>query len=256
MKTVRKALALLHFFTVSQPSWGLSDLARAAGLDKAGTLRLLKPLVDDQLLEQEPRSRQYRLGSGLLNLARIREVCYPLGSVVQPILHRLAQATGEVAHASVIGRQGMLTIGVATSSQRATQVMVDPSELLPFHATASGIACLAFGEATWSANTLKTLEFDAITPNTPADRKVLNLAIADAKRLGYASTSGTFENEATGIAVPYFDGQSVVQGAIAIVAPSSRVTADQIQNFAQLLNQAAQEVTLAIGGLWPIKTFD
>ncbi|RUW90138.1 IclR family transcriptional regulator, partial [Mesorhizobium sp. M8A.F.Ca.ET.059.01.1.1] len=40
MKSVDRALYLLSYFTVQEPEWGLSDLARKSKVDKATTLRI------------------------------------------------------------------------------------------------------------------------------------------------------------------------------------------------------------------------
>ena len=251
MKTVRKALALLHHFTVDQPHWGLSDLARAAGLDKAGTLRLLRPLVDDGMLEQDPNSRKYRLGYRALTLAQVREASFPLVELMQPVLNQLAQTVGEVAHASVAEAKAMRTVAVANAVQRATRVFVDPSEALPYHATASGMACLAFAEPTWARERLTHAPYVSVTTETPHDAGDLAPYLALAKQRGYATTRDTFEAEVTGTAVPIFDARGYAQGAVAIAAPSSRVDDERIREFVRQLKPAAQAITQSLGGVVP-----
>lgn len=251
MKTVRKALALLHHFSVKTPQWGLSDLARAADLDKATTLRLLRPLVDERLLEQDLTTRRYRLGHLVLNLARTREASFPLTEWVQPELERLAQELGEVAHGSLLGRHALTTIAVAESAQRATRVFVDPAEPLPCHATASGMVCLAFGEPAWREEVLARGDFVEVTSGTPKTLENLMPYVDGARACGYAVTHDTFEEEVTGIAVPFFDEQGFAKGAIAMAAPTSRVDDRRIQAFVQALQPAACRVTAALGGTPP-----
>lgn len=249
MKTVRKALALLHHFTVDHAHWGLSDLARAAGLDKAGTLRLLRPLVDEGFLEQDASTRKYRLGYQVLTLAQVREASFPLVELMQPILQRLVEAVGEVAHASVAQANGLSTVAVANAMQRATRVFVDPSETLPYHATASGMVCLAFGEPEWAAERLAHSAFTGVTAQTPHNAKDLAPYVAMAKQRGYATTRDTFEAEVTGTAMPIFDARGYARGAVAIAAPSSRVDDARMAEFVQQLKPAAEAMTQALGGV-------
>ena len=71
MGTVGKALDLLDLFTRGQPQLGLSQLARASGLNKATCHRLLTELESRGLLEQTGPAREYRLGPATLRLSLI-----------------------------------------------------------------------------------------------------------------------------------------------------------------------------------------
>ena len=143
MSTVGKAVSLLKMFTAIEPEIGLSELARAAGFDKATTRRLLVSLADHGLIEQDAISRRYRLGAGLSRLARIRDVHFPFVQVAEPITRELAAETGETVHLSEFSAGALLTVHVELSA-RANRVNVDVGQVLPLHGTASGLICLAF----------------------------------------------------------------------------------------------------------------
>lgn len=247
MKTVRKALALLGYFTISEPEWGLSDLARASAQDKATTLRLLRPLVDANFLLQDEHNRKYRLGHAVLTLARIREACFPLASALHPVLQSLSAEAAELAHAAVPGHAAMMTIGSAEAHLRATRVFLDPSEPLPFHATASGIAYLAFGDPTWREKMLKARSFAAVTPHTPTQASQIRARVELARQRGYAVSDQTFENEVVGIAVPFFDEHGCAQGTLALATPTSRIGPQTVQRLAALLAQASRRFSHSVG---------
>ena len=247
MKTVRNALALLDYFTVNQPEWGLSDLARASAHDKATTLRLLKPLVESHFLIQDGQNRKYRLGHAVLTLARTREACFPLGSALQPVLQSLAADAAELAHAAVPGNGAMMTIGSAEAQQRATRVFIDPSEPLPFHATASGLAYLAFADPAWRETTLKARSFDAVTPHTPTQTSQIRALVEQTRQRGYAVSDQTFENEVVGVAVPFFDEHGCAQGTLAVATPTSRIDPDTVRRLAGLLARAGRPFSRELG---------
>lgn len=161
MRTVDKTFNLLGFFTTAAPEFGLSQLAREADLDKATTLRILVSLMKHGFIEQDDVSKKYRLGASVLRFARIREATFPIVSVLQPFVDRLASQTSETAHASLAAEEALITIATA-EPQRPTRVFVDPSELLPFHATASGLAYLAFARPEVLEASLSASEFPAI----------------------------------------------------------------------------------------------
>ena len=113
MRTVDKALTLLDYFSDRRPAIGLSELARLAGMDKATVHRMATALANHGFLEQDPLTKSYRLGAGILRLARLREACFPVEAIIEPILKALSEETGETAHASLLAGMKLATVGVA-----------------------------------------------------------------------------------------------------------------------------------------------
>jgi IclR family transcriptional regulator, acetate operon repressor len=246
LRTVDKALKLLDFFTIPEPEWGLSELARRAELDKATTLRMLSALVGNGLVEQHPQTRRYRLGSKLLKLARIREATSPLMSIIQPVLDRLAGGTGETAHASLASNDAMLTVGIA-EPQRPTRVSIDPSEPLPFHATASGIAYLAFAPPDVVARVLSGDSLEAHTERTIVSSDAIRRKLAEVATRGYAVSERSFEMEVIGTAAPIFDASGYSCGAIAVASIASRFDGELERSAAAAVMRSATEITRATG---------
>jgi IclR family transcriptional regulator, acetate operon repressor len=247
MGTVDKALNLLGYFSFEKPEYGLSELAREAGLDKATALRILNSLALHGFVEQHPESKKYRLGSGILRLARIREASFPIVSVVQPILDHLAEATGETAHASVIAGDCLITIGVA-EPQRSTRVFVDPAEMLPLHATASGFVYLGFSKQGTLDDVLTADEFIQYTEETPVSAADIRQRAEAARANGYARAESYFESEVIGIAAPIFNWSGFSMGAIAVASVASRVTPESEDLIISEVVKAANRATKALGG--------
>lgn len=247
MQTVDKAMKLLGFFTPAEPEIGLSDLARLAEFDKAATRRFLVALQKHAFIEQNPANKKYRLGSAFLHFAQVREATSPLASVVAPILEALAEATGETAHASHFSGGALVTIGIKESS-KVTRVHLDPSEVLPLHATASGLAYLAFGPK-GTLEEAVAAGLTAHTPHTITSAVTLRKVTAETRRRGYAISGRSYEDEVTGIAMPFFDGAAEAVGALAVATPSSRMTDDLRRLIANELRGAVLAVTRGIGGV-------
>lgn len=246
MKTVDKALKLLDFFTVQEPEWGLSDLARAASLEKATTLRMLAALDRYGLLEQHPTTKKYRLGKAVLKLARVREASFPFASIVQPALEKLVEETGESAHVALASGPALMTVAIA-EPQRSTRVCVDPSKPLPYHATASGIACLAYASENKVQHTLGTIDLSAYTEHTLTTPGKIRRQIAEVRQRGYAVSARSFEMEVIGIAAPIFDWTGYACGAVAVASIASRMTPDMEAAIARAVVNAAVDVTRATG---------
>ena len=243
MQTVDKAMKLLGYFTPAEPEIGLSDLARHAGYDKAATRRFLVALQKHAFIEQNPANRKYRLGAAFLHFAQVREATLPLASVIAPLLDALTEETGETSHASHYSAGALITIG-ARESTRATRVHMDPSEILPLHATASGLATMAYGPDDRVVEAIKG-GLKAFTAHTITSAKKLRAAIADAHHAGYAVSGQSFEDEVTGIAMPFFDGTGTAVGSLAVATPTSRMT-DKLK--ARILSELYRAVLTATHG--------
>ncbi len=249
MQTVDKAMKLLNQFSRHKPEIGLSELARMTGFDKAATRRFLVALQNHQFIEQNPDTKAYRLGLGFIHLAKVRESTFPLESILHAALDRLSVATAETAHASLLINDKLSTIGVSFPD-RGNRAHLDVGEQLPFHATASGCAFLAFSSAERQASFLTDV-MDSHTPNTPTRADDLDNFIEEARHNGYARAHGSYCTEVTGTAVPLFGADSQPIGSLAIAAPSSRLTDALKQQIVEQLWAESTQVTRAIGGQIP-----
>ena len=243
--TVHKALSLLNLFSESVPELGLSEVARAAGLDKATAYRLLNTLEARGFLEQHPQTKLYRLGPAVLHLARIREATFPVSAIVLPVLETLAAATGETAHLSLFAGGALAPIGVV-ESPKASRVSLSAAETLPLHATASGIAFLAFAPDELISKLPKG-GFKAYTEHTITGRDAIARMVEVARRSGFATADQSYEDEVYGIAAPTFGPGEMANGAIAVATPSHRMTRELRALIIRAVMDAAIEVSRKLG---------
>ena len=247
MSTIAKAMELLDFFSLDRPEIGLSDFHRLARRDKATTFRHLSALESVGLLEQNPATRAYRIGPAVLRLAHMREVTLPRHAGLRVALPRLAEATGETAHASLLDATGLTTLAHHEAPQHSARVVLHESRL-PLHATASGIAALAFGGEDLMKRALAAMP--AYTETTARSPEDLAAAVARARASGIAISNQTFETGVTGFAAPLFDSSGIA-GAVAVAAVSSRVTPGLQTLILTELIQAAETISANWGGSIP-----
>lgn len=245
MRSVDKALKLLDEFDESRPEIGLSEMARLSGLDKATTHRMLTTLGRHGFVEQHPQSKSYRLGAGILRLARIREATFPVTESIQPVLEQLRQQTGETTHASLLVGDRLATISIC-ESQRSTRVYLNAGQKLHLHATASGIACLAFMADEHIARILD-VGLEAFTQYTHTDQTAIRQQITTARELGYACCDQTYELDVFGIASPIFSAAGYACGAVAVATPAHRMTAQLKDQIVASVTEAALEASRRIG---------
>ncbi|WP_170763828.1 helix-turn-helix domain-containing protein [Ruegeria lacuscaerulensis] len=71
MGTVSKALKILGYFSEGSSEFGLSEISRLTGQNKATVYRYLCELESNSFLEQDTSTKEYRLGSAIFDLARL-----------------------------------------------------------------------------------------------------------------------------------------------------------------------------------------
>lgn len=255
MGTVAKAISLLSHFSPTRPEIGLSDMARLSGMNKATVFRLLCELETGNLVEQTAPSRAYRLGSGVLGLASLREASVPLLSVARDVLATLCGATGETVHMSQLLGQRLTALTHRYSSNHATRVMMQDAAELPLHATSSGLAVLAFGDADF-VDAILTQPLRRFTRHTVTDPALVRVALNDIRQTSIAESIGGFEDEVHSHAAPVFGADMRPIGALAVAAPVSRMTGRARALIRRQVHQHAITLTQQTGGLCPPEFID
>jgi DNA-binding IclR family transcriptional regulator len=155
--------------------------------------------------------------------------------------------TNETVHASIPGAQGMTTIAHRLPN-RGHVVNIDPSQVLYYHATASGLAFLAFASAK-TADAVLALKREKITEATITSKADLR-ALADTFRAqGYSHTRNTFEADVSSIAMPFFQDAADPAGCLALALPRNDLTDERRDTLLPFLKEAAARMETALTGL-------
>ena len=250
MGTITKALNLLNFFSRETPALGLGEFVKLSGRDKATVHRHLVELAANGFLEQDPTSRAYRLGPAILRLTAVREATSPTRTVVRPLVEALARDVGELVHFSLLEDTHLSPVFHCDPACHGTQVHFDEAELLPLHATSSGLAVLAHA-STSRMEMMLAHPLETYTEMTVTSPEALIEMVADAARTGIASLDQAFDREVSSRAAPIFDATAKPIGAIAIAVPTSRATPETIAAHAAALLDIAPRITAALGGVIP-----
>lgn len=248
MSSATKTLELLDFFGEERPELGLSELCRLAKRDKATTYRHLQDLEKCGFVEQNPETRNYRLGPGILQLAQRRECTVPRVSGARLALRQLADATGETAHVSVLSGSSVYALDSYESPKHSIRVIIDVP-IFPLHATASGLCALAFGPSDLIDAACEKM--DQFTERTMLSRELLAEIISNTRECGFACADRTYEDEVYSLAAPLFDQSGGFAGALSLASVATRVTEQADQNFRLNLIKAAREVSRNWGGKIP-----
>jgi len=250
MGTITKALNLLNHFSANRPEIGLTEFRKLSGQDKATVHRHLVELTANGFLEQNPGTKGYRLGPAILRLAAVRERLFPARTLVAPLVEQLAADLGELVHVSLREGNHLSPLYHHDALIHGTRVYFDEAELLPLHATASGLAMLAFGPPDLLADLLKT-PLKAWTRQSITNPNVLQDSVDKVREDGIAFVDQGFEDHVSSFAAPVFGDRLEAVGTIAVAAPTVRMTDDLKSRIRRDLIRTAAEVTDKLGGIVP-----
>lgn len=245
MSTVVKALSLLDHFDASAVEFGLVDLARLSGLDKATTRRLLVALSAKGFAEQDRVTRRYRLGPALVRLAHIREAAFPMIDVARPIVEALSQQTGETVHVSQIAGDVLSSVFVR-ESPHANRVSVAVGQKLPFNCTASGLAYLCAASESIRARVFGG-PLPRMTRHSVTTVKALRKRLDESLARGYARGDQGFEEGVVSVAAPIIDASGVAIGAISIASPGARTDEAKLTCQGVEVRKAAERISAGLG---------
>jgi DNA-binding IclR family transcriptional regulator len=244
VQSVDRAITVMEF--LSQRGWsGVTEVSRELGIHKSTAYRLLTTLRDRGLVEQDAATEKYRLGFGLVLLARTVRADLDILRCARPVCERLSELTGETVTVAVL--EGDDAVVIHQSISRASALSVDWTGLhTPLHATAAGkIFLLNMPED----QLLRVLEgpLERFTDNTIVDPASLKDHIGEIRNSGYGYTVEELETGLSAIGAPIRSAEGTVVGAVSISGPAFRLPTDALPEIGELSKRAATEISRCLG---------
>ncbi|GLP64745.1 DNA-binding IclR family transcriptional regulator [Streptomyces sp. SAI-126] len=247
--SLRRALGILMYLAEerSHPHGPtLTDLATGLELSKSTVLRLVAPLKDVRLVDQDPESGRYRLGpqNALLGQAYLER--RDTRQITAPALHRLAEESGETVHLVSFDPPEIVYID-KVESPRAVRMHSRIGGRLPAYCTATGKVFLAHSGDDVVDGVIAA-GLPARTPATITSPDRLRAELDLIRRRGYAVDDVENEQDIRCVAAPVHDHTGAVTTAVSISGPAARVTRERLPELGTLLMSATRTLTADLGG--------
>jgi DNA-binding IclR family transcriptional regulator len=236
-KTLERGLGLLDH--VANGAVRLDDIARAAGLSRSSTHRMLTTLVDTGFLSFGV-NHQYRLGIKLLQLGGYAQATIDVSREIQVALEAVSARTLDATHLGVLVDADILYLAKARG-HRGIEMMSRPGLRLRAQNTAMGKVLLA----TLSDSEASRL-FDPAarpTPHSARSPQDFLAALDRTRRRGYAIEDQENELGITCVAIGIPDGEGRVTAAISVSAPSVHMPTRRYSEVVQCLRDSRPALT-------------
>jgi len=248
IQSVSHALDLLESFTRTEDELGVTVLSKRLGLHKNNVFRLLATLEHRGYIEQNKSSENYRLGPKVLQIGAIFFEQRECRRHARPIIEGLMAASGETAVVAVLRGNKVIYMDSAEST-RTVRAISRIGAMLPAHCTAVGKVQLAVLPP---AEILRLYPETHLTPLTDKSIKTRDALINELKKIaekGYAFENEEADPDVRSIAAPVRDFSRKVIGAVAIVAPSNRLTEERLEKggFISMVQDAGIAISAKMG---------
>jgi DNA-binding IclR family transcriptional regulator len=244
VQSVLKALEILEEIC-REPHRGVRELSEKVGINRSTVNRLVATMERSGYLEQEKERGKYRatlklfeLGNKVIQDLNIKDRAYP-------IMQKLSKATEETVYLAVFDGNQFLYVSIIDSPQMlkcSADIGIHP----PAYCSASGKVLLAYLPEDKKEAFLPE-EFQSFGPNTIRNAAELEAELNKTRLNGYAIDDEEWNPSVRALAAPVWNYDGKIIATLSIAGPKVRMSQQRMEEAAQLLVKAAQDLSASIG---------
>lgn len=258
---VTRAVRVVELLAEEPNGCAVTVIAHRLSIPQSAAHRLLITLAASGIVEQDERSKHYRLTLAFPALGLRYLSNFTFMDVCRPSMVALAQETRELVRLAVVSHGSLIWIAKAQGAQ--SSLRIDPLEgrkAIP-HVTAAGKAWLASmtnDEAVGLAKlprVMKPRASKAYGPNAIQDAGALIADLELCRRRGYGLTYEEAESGVVAVGAVIRDGANVaasVVGTISVAGPSARIKRKDLERMARPVMETARRLS----EIWPATPHD
>jgi DNA-binding IclR family transcriptional regulator len=244
LKSLDVALEVLDALD-GAPEFGVSGIARRAGISKAAAQRIFSTLARRGFMAQNAATAQYAVGPRLRRFRHIAAEGVDVITAARPYMIELRDATGDqVLLATLDGAESVYI--AREDGLHPVQVVLRVGVCSPAHCVATGNALLAHA-APALQHQIASGGLTRYTSLTHADEADLLAELARIRARGCSVNRGEWRSEVRGVAAPVYDSSGRVVAAIGVCSPASRLTDERIDATCNLVIDSAQRLSARLG---------
>lgn len=221
--STQKAFQVLEAFNGAHRHLSMTEIARAAELDRSATQRLVYTLEKLGYLRRLPESMLYGLTSKVLRLSYNFLRANELIDKASPYLLEISRTLGETTNFQELDGHEIVFLA-RFLGRHLVNVDFAVGSRLPALFTASGTAMLSLFDPARRADVLQRTPLVAVTPYTELDPQRLLARIQRAAERGYAIVMNETVLGDISVAAPITDHRGHAVAAINISVPTTRWT--------------------------------
>lgn len=236
-KTLRRGLAILSLFNAERTVLMQAEIAELLEIPLPTVGRLCRTLSLDHYLEQDPRTRQLRLGPQILRLAG-----RPTSGLTEDTrrwMGRLNAAFDEDINIAILdGTQALYLDAIPSSKVLSTQTAVGSRATA--HCTAIGKALLAQLDDRVVLDRLGAGPYERRTAHTICQWTDLQPELDSIRATGISRSIDEYEVGLSGFATALGAGPQGAPMALSVAVPNARCSAERAEEIVRALTDPIQ----------------
>lgn len=241
---MERTLAILECLSENVGGMPIAALADKLGMPISAAHRLLAELAEHGYVRQSRERGDYALTTRLVTLGLTYLKNSGVVDLCQPVLDRLAEASGELVRLGVVDVDHLTWVAKSQGARSGLRYDPDMGIDAQLSCTATGFAWLSTlpeDDAVALVSKQGLGKAGRFGPNAPGSIAAVMKAVRQARKQGFAVAIETYADGLSAISAPILRNGNAV-GVLAISGPMVRLTEDKMLGLAPGLLAAASEI--------------
>lgn len=244
--SVIKAVEVLEELAKSEDGLGVTEISNRLNYGVSATYHLLNTLKQCNIIEQDKKTKKYRIGFELFRICGMAKRQNALASLAQPYLDKLREMVGETSNLVVLDGNEVIYIAQSEST-KLLKLFTQLGAKVPFYCTGGGKAILSYQPKKVQDLVLNNTNFIKFTGNTLSDINELVRELDIIRQQGYAMDNEEREEGVTCIAAPVFDCYGEAIASISVSGPTYRLKEKDLSTIINNVIDVAKELSESLG---------
>ena len=239
MRSVERVISILSLFADERNGLNTHDIATLTDIPKSTCFRLLRCLVDADLLEKS--GTMYGVGNTILRMAQGGQMYERLRRVALPHLRKLSRQTGKTVGLSVVNKDNFRIC--IEQVQNASQELRSHTPLrtpLPLHLGATGKVLWAYLPEQRRLQVYR----DNTVEMTATWEQVATL-LESIRNTGHFASSNERIWGACSVAAPVLNEQNQLIAVVTISAVQQQFTSEEVQEYTDRILETTRCISVA-----------
>ncbi|KAB3529169.1 IclR family transcriptional regulator [Alkaliphilus serpentinus] len=240
--SVIKAIEIIELLAASETEIGATEISNHLNYGVSATYHLLATLKMCRMIEQDPKTKKYRLGIKLWKIGKQAMEQNNLVTFMKPFLKKLRDLTDETANLTVLDNNEIIYLA-QEESKKLIRMFTKTGARAPLHCSAAGKVLLAYLPEDKRNFIIERLTFEKFTDKTIVTKDGLVKELEAIIEKGYGFDDEERELGVSCIAAPIFDFNNEIVAAISISGPTVRFDEEANKRFVEYLLNITQEIS-------------
>lgn len=247
-KTVLRVLEIFELLSNSSKDMTVSEISKDLEIPKSSTHDILMPLLEKGYISiKNKKEKTYELGLKIFQISNLFQSKLEINQVVDPFLKELKEKTNNTVFFAVENNKKIVYLSKFEVNEGGIRTTAQLGSQNGLYYTGLGKAILATYSNEKIENYLNEIELYPRTEKTIVSKEVLLNDLKRIRERGYSIDNQEGEDNVYCIAVPIYDMNKNVLGAISMANLFTKITPQIVEQQSKMMIETALEISKKYG---------